>query len=579
MYPRFLALTALAGGLLAAPARAQDQQTIPLNVTDQYGAGKAANVSLGAGPSLTLSPVLNLSPAWTLQPNQLPQGGVSGHALLSGNKTYLVNGQEVRRLYVIGGRRGGVLLNDVLTATLDANGNVSAFTPSGNVLPLPRGFHTAVLYNNTIYVVGGDVSASGRIDDLVVTDTVLMSKLDSEGMPGPWVETTKLPLPRDSMAVAAEKGTLYAAGGAPPGDFLVGTQNTWYAPIKGDGSLGEWKELVLTDPMSFPQRYGAGAFVLGNDLWVIGGADYDFSGNRTVTLNDVRSSALGTDNAPGPWIAEQPLPIDLGNIHNSTVIGGGRIYTLGGLRNGAPTPAVTTAGVSAAGRPQNWTPTLEALPVALNDPAATYLNGTLIEAGGRDTAFTDRREVYVNRLIPADPAAFASFGTFESPILDLATLQTVVSFGFTVTPTNPAAAGTVQVQARVARDDGVFTAWTPVASTSPISINQPARYFQYRIVLSSTEAAQTPQVSALSLTTSGITLIYGDVSLDGTVNVFDAIVALRAAVGLETLSSQQIQAGDVAPKPGADRPFGDGVVNVLDAVRILRSIVNLDTLP
>ena len=53
----------------------------------------------------------------------------------------------------------------------------------------------------------------------------------------------------------------------------------------------------------------------------------------------------------------------------------------------------------------------------------------------------------------------------------------------------------------------------------------------------------------------------GDVDGNGTVNVTDAIMALRHAMGVITLNAAQIARGDVD---------GNGVVNVTDAVRIMR---------
>lgn len=64
---------------------------------------------------------------------------------------------------------------------------------------------------------------------------------------------------------------------------------------------------------------------------------------------------------------------------------------------------------------------------------------------------------------------------------------------------------------------------------------------------------------------------YGDLNGDGNVTTGDAILALRAGVGLLTLSPDQQTAGDVN---------GDGKVNVQDAILILRFAVRLiDTFP
>ncbi|MBW3624006.1 MAG: hypothetical protein KY468_11415 [Armatimonadetes bacterium] len=587
MTPRPFVLALIAGGLIAATARAQEPpQTIPLETNEQYAGGRALNIAVsgtGAASALTLSPLAGLS-AWNSQLNALPEGGVFGHALLSsGNKTYQVGGRSVRRLYLIGGQRGETtFLPDVLTATVDVeNGTISAFTASTNPLPQPRAYHTAVLYNNTIYVVGGDISTTGQIADLQVTDTVLMSVLDREtGLPGPWQQATKLPEPRDQMTVVAAKGTLYAVAGALPGDQLIGSSNTWSAQIQGDGTLGEW---VIAEPPTeaqFPPRYGAGGFALGDALYVAGGVNYDASFARDVSLSDVRRATLGPGGIPSIW-TETPnlLPIAIGNIHNSTVPALGNVYLIGGYRNGAPSNSVVAGAVNAQGNIEGWTQLNTTLPLTANLTASTQVGNTLVTAGGRSLDGVIR-DLFVGALTPVTPAAFAPYGVFESAILDFGVPYDLNSLSFTITPTDPAEAGTARIQIRTAPGNGVFGDWTELTSTSPITINKAGQYLQYRVVFSTTDPTKAAHVSALTLSRGGIALLYGDVSLDGKRDILDAILALRAATGILVLKPAQIQAGDVAPKPGTmGRPFGDGQVNVADAVRILRTIVGLDTLP
>ncbi|MBR6006678.1 MAG: hypothetical protein IK064_03540 [Clostridia bacterium] len=58
----------------------------------------------------------------------------------------------------------------------------------------------------------------------------------------------------------------------------------------------------------------------------------------------------------------------------------------------------------------------------------------------------------------------------------------------------------------------------------------------------------------------------GDVDGNGNVNVTDAIIALRGAMGVIELTDEQIAAGDVN---------GDGVVNVIDALTVLRMAMGI----
>jgi hypothetical protein len=64
-------------------------------------------------------------------------------------------------------------------------------------------------------------------------------------------------------------------------------------------------------------------------------------------------------------------------------------------------------------------------------------------------------------------------------------------------------------------------------------------------------------------------------SRDGKVNVGDALVALRFALGLETPTQEDMGHGDVAPLDASGQPDPDGVINVGDALVILRKALGI----
>jgi hypothetical protein len=69
----------------------------------------------------------------------------------------------------------------------------------------------------------------------------------------------------------------------------------------------------------------------------------------------------------------------------------------------------------------------------------------------------------------------------------------------------------------------------------------------------------------------------GDVNNDKIVNVFDALLTLRYAVGLDHPADDAgfRKLADVSPLENG-KPKGDTVVNVFDALAILRHAVGLD---
>lgn len=69
---------------------------------------------------------------------------------------------------------------------------------------------------------------------------------------------------------------------------------------------------------------------------------------------------------------------------------------------------------------------------------------------------------------------------------------------------------------------------------------------------------------------------YGDVNGDGKIEVVDAMLALRIAVGLDPTTDNALLYGDVAPLVDG-RPNPDGRINAADAMLILRKALNLLT--
>lgn len=85
-----------------------------------------------------------------------------------------------------------------------------------------------------------------------------------------------------------------------------------------------------------------------------------------------------------------------------------------------------------------------------------------------------------------------------------------------------------------------------------------------------------PSCAACSIgATPALRFVAGDVNGDAAVDIADAVLALRAATALETLTIDQVLRGDVAPVVSA-LGMGDGVIDVGDAVRVLRAAVGLD---
>ncbi|MFZ4856235.1 MAG: dockerin type I repeat-containing protein [Desulfuromonadaceae bacterium] len=66
----------------------------------------------------------------------------------------------------------------------------------------------------------------------------------------------------------------------------------------------------------------------------------------------------------------------------------------------------------------------------------------------------------------------------------------------------------------------------------------------------------------------------GDVNNDGRVDIVDALLALKAGVGLVALTTQEKVRADVGPLV-RNVPVGDGIIDIEDSMLILRKAVGL----
>ncbi|MEA2903700.1 MAG: hypothetical protein QOI12_1087 [Alphaproteobacteria bacterium] len=174
--------------------------------------------------------------AWRrLTPMKGPRAAV-GAAVLGG------------RIHVIGGR----LRDHELLATHEVYDPVAGTWSEAAPLPLARDHLAVVVAEGKIHAIGGRV---GTPDQRTGQHDIYDPATNS------WTSGPPLPTPRSAMAAELYKGLILLAGGETrSGTF---TENDAF-----DVKSGRWLTLA---PM--PEgRHGAGAAVIGNSLYVVGGA-------------------------------------------------------------------------------------------------------------------------------------------------------------------------------------------------------------------------------------------------------------------------------------------------------------------
>ncbi|MFA5772457.1 MAG: hypothetical protein WC974_06985 [Thermoplasmata archaeon] len=218
------------------------------------------------------------------------------------------------RIYVLGGYATSTpqqsTESTVYYANISANGALGDWVLT---LPLPTtppgsGLykHSAIIYNNKIYVIGGE--SHGQ-----VFDTVYCGEIDADGSISGWSSSQTdissfppLPSPRtaQSAAIAIFNNVpyIYVTGGKDTSGG-VPTSTVYYTSIKPDGSLNSWNESAtsLLEPIC-----AHGSTIIGNRLYIVGGSDSNGVTSKKVLFTNIISgttleawsSATSLPNAP-----------------------------------------------------------------------------------------------------------------------------------------------------------------------------------------------------------------------------------------------------------------------------------------
>jgi N-acetylneuraminic acid mutarotase len=176
-----------------------------------------------------------------------------------------------KKIYVLGGRTGSGIINKV-----EIYDTESKSWKKGKSMPVSRWYHMATAHDQKIYVIGGIAGTGGGRRALTKVETYDSAK-------DTWSEAKSLPTAKQGGAAVTVEGKIYAIGGR------TGAGNSGYAiksvdiydPLKNSWSLGK----------AMPQaRTGVGSAVIGNKIYVVGGA---VSGRATNSI-DVYDLSKGT---------------------------------------------------------------------------------------------------------------------------------------------------------------------------------------------------------------------------------------------------------------------------------------------
>lgn len=294
------------------------------------------------------------------------------------------------RIYVLGGYASGPGISDFLdnsvhVAAINGNGTLGSWTAT---TPFVNGRerHAAALDpdTRTIYVIGGDNAQSFN-----TFSDVQYARIQANGSVGTWAATTSLPAGLSGHKAFCHNGYLYIFRA---NDQFVGLgQGYYYAPIKSDGSVGNW----TLGTLSFTVRRYIGAFAYNDHFYAIGGNNG--SGQFNADFNEVRVARVPQRssltylpmNETEVWNTTTPFQVAR-HLHG-TDCKNGFVYITGGQTASSSYPDrsdVQYARILSDGSLSPWQ-TTTALPTALaahacvaDDAGHIYVIGGDYPSGG-----------------------------------------------------------------------------------------------------------------------------------------------------------------------------------------------------
>lgn len=388
------------------------------------------------------------------------------------------------RLYIMGGLTTSSTLlstNTVQSATLSPNGRLSDWSTSGmSALGTSRYGLSAQVYNNTLYIIGGNNTFTGT-----PVTTVEYARLNSDGTMNGWQGTSSLASGRQTMGGSFSTifgGYIYVAGGCgtvnASGYCTNIRSDVQLASINADGSLAPFNTMLnLTN-----ERIGHTLIAWQGGLYRLGGCRAQNSGtgqcdgsiidvdygviNKTGEASTVNSSVpSGTGNCTGgnPFSCDLPGEAYIGNMLSASVVYNGYLYIMGGCTNtnNSPSNGCTTVSSNVAyqaigsdgslNRPATCPvgsyvdsyciDDVNTLPGNRLASSATVFNGRIYLVGGNSAGTSDNEIDYVS--INPDGSLGGAWTDQTMAGGGTALGATAVSFTYAYARANPSQASTV----------------------------------------------------------------------------------------------------------------------------------------
>lgn len=363
----------------------------------------------GAGKPWSQQHLINLN-------NTLDFSASSAGGILAATSAFGQVAVTKNKVFLLGGSNGYNLSN-IQTATVSANGSLSAWSNASLSLPSTMKHFQVLTTKNRLYLLGGVGTGNAN-------NSVLYSTIDASGNLSSWQTDGILPHGVSGHRAFITSSRMYVLGGSVDGNS-TGIVNTYYAPINADGSLGSW---VAGPDLPTPNQFFSIA-VTKNKLYVIGGH------TGTVTVSAVSVADIDTNGVLGAFTSNSFLP--QARAMGQTLVTDKFIYFLGGCQNNNLTGVTTEimrAPIDNTGAIGSWSVVTGSCPVRGGeilsltnniyvlggvDNSNNYVNSTISYTTTNSGGLNDYSDYYNNPLFSsqgADLFSLPELNSVETPM-------------------------------------------------------------------------------------------------------------------------------------------------------------------
>jgi hypothetical protein len=210
-----------------------------------------------------------------------------------------------------------------------SGGNINNWATASNGLPSARSNFSSTVWNNRIYVVGGEGTGTSCTASSVCNTIFVSPQLDNGGnISSEWTtNNSKFDVARSGASTTAYANNLYVLGGFDGSNYLSDTQ---YAQINTiDGTVGDW-----TFSTNLPRAISQGdSFAANGYIYLVGGRSDATSCSPSILIAPISANTtIASGNHPtgvGEWFETNQRYT--GNRYDSSAVYyDGKAYVIGG---------------------------------------------------------------------------------------------------------------------------------------------------------------------------------------------------------------------------------------------------------